>query len=112
MPAGFILTLVALGDIFDAPAFYYLHAIFTGYVCLIYVVLLPTWLYRMFIPPNPSLLAARSQYYEEAYDHMNFWSTAKMADDAEQQFNEASLGGPVRRKPDISEADPSATLRG
>jgi hypothetical protein len=85
--AGFISTLSTFGSIFDSYAFYYIHAVFTGYVCLIFAVLLPTWLYRMFVPPDPNILAARKKYFEDAYDHVNFWTTVRMADEAEHKFH-------------------------
>ncbi|KIM83368.1 hypothetical protein PILCRDRAFT_819605 [Piloderma croceum F 1598] len=85
--AGFISTLSTFGSIFDSHAFYYTHAVFTGYVCLVFVVLLPTWLYRLLVPPDPNILAARKQYFEDAYDHVNFWTTVRMADEAEDKFH-------------------------
>jgi hypothetical protein len=85
--AGFIVTLSTFGTIFNSNAFWCIHAVFTGYVCLTYAFLLPAWLYRLFVPPNPELLKLRSQYFEDAYDHANFWSTIRMADQAEHEFN-------------------------
>lgn len=38
------------------------------------------------MPPDPELLAARGKYFEEAYDHLNFWSSVRMAEEAEQQY--------------------------
>jgi len=43
-------------------------------------------MYRIVVPPDPGLLAARSKYFEEAYDHLNFWSTARLAEEAERQY--------------------------
>jgi hypothetical protein len=80
------LTLSAFGTIFESDGFYYVHAIFTGYVCLAWAVLLPAWLYRMLVPPDPKLLESRRRYFEDAYDHVNFWSTIRLADEAEREF--------------------------
>lgn len=38
------------------------------------------------VPPDPKLLAARAKYFEEAYDHLNFWSSVRMAEEAEHQY--------------------------
>ena len=38
------------------------------------------------VPPDPELLAARGKYFEEAYDHLNFWSSIHMAEEAEHQY--------------------------
>jgi len=83
---GFILALGAFGDIFHSQAFWILQALFTGYICLAFVILLPSWMYRTVVPPDPGLLAARGKYFEEAYDHLNFWSSARLAEEAEQQY--------------------------
>jgi len=83
---GFISTLSTFGSIFDSYAFYYAHAVFTGYVCLIFAVLLPTWLYRLLVPPDPNLLAARKKFFEDAYDHVNFWCRVRMANETEREF--------------------------
>jgi hypothetical protein len=84
--AGFIMTLGTLGDIFESHAFWILQAFFTGYICLAFAFLLPCWLYRIVVPPDPGLLAARSKYFEEAYDHLNFWSSVRLAEEAERQY--------------------------
>lgn len=84
--AGFTLALGALGNIFESHGLWVLQAFFTGYICLAFMVLLPSWLYRIVVPPNPELLAARGQYFEEAYDHLNFWSSARLAEEAERQY--------------------------
>jgi tellurite resistance protein TehA-like permease len=83
---GFIMTLGVLGDIFGSHTFWILHAVFTGYICLAFSILLPSWLYRIVVPPDPELLAARSKYFEEAYDHLNFWKSARLAEEAERQY--------------------------
>jgi len=84
--AGFITTLGLLGNIFNSQAFWILQALFTGYICLAFMVLFPSWVYRIVVPPDPGLLATRSKYFEEAYDHLNFWSTVRLAEEAEQQY--------------------------
>ena len=38
------------------------------------------------VPPDPKLLAARSKYFEEAYDHLNFWSSIRLAEEAEREY--------------------------
>jgi len=43
-------------------------------------------MYRIVVPPDPGLLAARGKYFEEAYDHLNFWSSARLAEEAEHQY--------------------------
>lgn len=86
--AGFTLTLGLLGNIFESHALWILQAFFTGYICLAFLLLLPCWLYRLMVPPDPKLLAARGQYFEEAYDHLNFWSSIRMAEEAEHQYFE------------------------
>jgi tellurite resistance protein TehA-like permease len=83
---GFTLALGTLGNIFESHGFWILQAFFTGYICLAFMVLLPSWLYRIVVPPDPKVLAARGQYFEEAYDHLNFWSSARMAEEAERQY--------------------------
>lgn len=38
------------------------------------------------MPTDPELLAARDKYFEEAYDHVNFWTSIHLADRAEHQY--------------------------
>jgi hypothetical protein len=38
------------------------------------------------IPPDPELLATRGKYFEEAYGHLNFWSSVRMAEAAEHEY--------------------------
>ena len=38
------------------------------------------------VPPDPELLAARGKYFEEAYDHLGFWSSTRLAEEAERQY--------------------------
>lgn len=83
---GFTLTLGLLGNIFESHAFWILQAFFTGYICLAFLLLFPCWLYRIVVPPDPELLAARSKYFEEAYDQLNFWGSIRMAEEAEHQY--------------------------
>jgi len=83
---GFTLTLGVLGNIFESHAFWILQAFFTGYICLAFLLLLPCWMYRIMVPPDPELLAARGKYFEEAYDHLNFWGSIRMAEEAEHQY--------------------------
>lgn len=84
--AGFTLTLGLLGTIFESHALWILQAFFTGYICLAFLLILPCWLYRIVVPPNPELLAARGKYFEEAYDHLNFWGSIRMAEEAEHKY--------------------------
>jgi ABC-type transport system involved in cytochrome bd biosynthesis fused ATPase/permease subunit len=72
--------------VFQSPAFWILQALFTGYICLAFLLILPCWLYRILVPVDPELLATRDKYFEEAYDHLNFWSSIRMAQEAEHQY--------------------------
>lgn len=84
--AGFTVALGVLGDIFQSHAFWIIQAFFIGYICLAFLILLPCWLYRIISPADPELLAAREKYFEEAYDHVNYWSSIRMAGKAEDQY--------------------------
>lgn len=47
------------------------------------------------MPPDPELLAARGKYFEEAYDHLNFWGSIRMAEEAEHKYY-AGIGSKER----------------
>ena len=84
--AGFTIALGLLGDIFESQAFWILQAFFTGYICLVFLVLLPCWAYRIIVPVDPQLLAARDKYFDEEYDHMSFWTSNRLAGEAEDKY--------------------------
>lgn len=107
--SGFILTLSAFGTIFESNGFYYAHALFTGYVCLAWVALMPAWLYRMLVPPDPKLLASRARYFEDAYDHVNFWSTVRLADEAEREYKSGFTGRRADDKDEVGLPQASST---
>ena len=71
------------------------------------MVLFPSWMYRIVVPPDPGLLAARGKYFEEAYDHLNFWSTVRLAEEAERQYF-TSVGN--KRHEDENPVGPSAFM--
>lgn len=81
---GFISALSIFGDIFNSQVFFYAHAFFTAYVCLAFVILLPTWVYRLIVPTDTELLELRARCFED--DSLDFWSAVKAADEAERKF--------------------------
>jgi hypothetical protein len=105
--AGLTLALGTLGDIFESHAFWILQAFFTAYICLAFAFLLPCWLYRIVVPPDPKLLAVRGKYFEESYDHLNFWSSVRLAEEAEREYVTTTEDN---RRKDENPVDPGAFM--
>ena len=58
------------------------------------------------VPPDPKLLEIRGRYFEEAYDHLSFWTSAHLAEEAEQEYF-AGVGN--KQHMDENRMDPGAS---
>lgn len=51
------------------------------------------------MPTDPGLLAARDECFEEKYDHLDFWSSNRLADEAEHKYL-TTIKNKARRRQD------------
>jgi hypothetical protein len=80
-PSGFVNVSVILGDLFGAPAFYYVQVVFAGLFTLQFLVLFVSWWYRLFHKPDPQVLKARAEGWD---DMVGFFAAGREANEREQ----------------------------